>query len=35
MKDVSKLVAIREFPLKPGYGHADYLLYLQGNELAQ
>jgi len=23
-------VAIREFPLKPGYGFADYLLYLDG-----
>jgi type I restriction enzyme, R subunit len=23
-------VAIREFPLKPGYGEADYLLYVDG-----
>ncbi len=23
-------VAIREFPLKPGHGHADYLLYVDG-----
>ena len=23
-------VAIREFPLRPGYGHADYLLYVDG-----
>jgi type I restriction enzyme, R subunit len=23
-------VAIREFPLEPGYGHADYLLYVDG-----
>jgi type I restriction enzyme R subunit len=28
--DISKPCAIREFPLKPGHGHADYLLYLQG-----
>ena len=28
--DISKPLAIREFPLKPGHGHADYLLYLQG-----
>ena len=23
-------IAIREFPLKPGYGFADYLLYIDG-----
>jgi type I restriction enzyme R subunit len=28
--DISKPFAIREFPLKSGHGHADYLLYLQG-----
>ena len=26
----SRGVAIREFPLKPGHGRADYLLYLDG-----
>lgn len=29
-QDISQACAIREFPLKPGHGHADYLLYLQG-----
>ncbi len=29
-QDISKPSAIREFPLKQGHGHADYLLYLQG-----
>jgi len=28
--DISKPCAIREFPLKQGHGHADYLLYLHG-----
>lgn len=28
--DISKPCAIREFPLKSGHGHADYLLYLHG-----
>src|SRR5258708_27462869 len=28
---VGRGVAIREFPLKPGYGFADYLLYLDGS----
>ncbi len=28
--DISKPCAIREFPLKQGHGHVDYLLYLQG-----
>jgi len=28
--DISKPCAIREFPLKGGHGHADYLLYLHG-----
>ena len=26
----TKGVAIREFPLNPGHGHADYLLYVNG-----
>src|SRR3990172_2139729 len=26
----SRGVALREFPLKAGHGHADYLLYLDG-----
>jgi type I restriction enzyme, R subunit len=26
----SRGVALREFPLKPGHGRADYLLYLDG-----
>jgi len=25
-------VALREFPLNPGHGHADYLLYVDGRE---
>ena len=29
-QDISLPCAIREFPLKSGHGHADYLLYLQG-----
>jgi len=29
-QDISQPCAIREFPLKSGHGHADYLLYLQG-----
>lgn len=29
-QDISRPCAIREFPLKPGHGHADYLLYLEG-----
>ncbi len=29
-QDISRPCAIREFPLKPVYGYADYLLYLQG-----
>jgi type I restriction enzyme R subunit len=29
-QDISKPCAIREFPLKSGHGHADYLLYLHG-----
>ena len=28
--NISQPCAIREFPLKRGHGHADYLLYLQG-----
>jgi type I site-specific restriction endonuclease len=28
--NISQPCAIREFPLKSGHGHADYLLYLQG-----
>jgi len=28
--DISRPCAIREFPLKSGHGHADYLLYLHG-----
>ena len=28
--DISRPCAIREFPLKQGHGHADYLLYLHG-----
>ena len=27
---VSRGVALREFPLNPGYGFADYLLYIDG-----
>ncbi len=29
-QDISQPCAIREFPLKTGHGHADYLLYLYG-----
>lgn len=32
--DISKPCAIREFPLKKGHGHADYLLYYQGKAIA-
>lgn len=31
--DISKCCAIREFPLKSGHGHADYLLYLPGRAI--
>ena len=31
--DISKPCAIREFPLKSGHGHADYLLYLNGKAI--